>query len=163
MSDDEIVKVIQATYNRLRAQLLLAGAAEGKARRGAVALQTLEQLRRELMNDRTWVVEVLTRLQESAPEYMDIDPCGRQTSVLNERQTMLLSMGEAMDGAPEKKHITRRDQDMHKGAVEGTKPSDSPHHGNPQGPGIDENGWPNDPIATARDRIGANVDQSEGG
>ena len=106
---------------------------------------------------------LVTALQESAPEYMDIDPCGRQTSVLNERQTMLLSMGEAMDGAPEKKHITRRDQDMHKGAVEGTKPSDSPHHGNPQGPGIDENGWPNDPIATARDRIGANVDQSEGG
>ena len=57
----------------------------------------------------------------------------------------------------------RSDQDLHKGAVEGDRPTDSPQHGNPHGEGIDSDGLPNDPIATAEDRIGARVDETEGG
>jgi hypothetical protein len=53
------------------------------------------------------------------------------------------------------------DQDAHKGAVEGDKPSDKPI-GNPAGSGIDKQGLPNNPIATAQDRVGANEDESQG-
>jgi hypothetical protein len=53
------------------------------------------------------------------------------------------------------------DADMHKGAVEGDRPSDE-QQGNPQGDGVDKNGIPNDPVATAQDRIGANEDESQG-
>jgi hypothetical protein len=56
----------------------------------------------------------------------------------------------------------RDDQDAHKGAIEGDRPSDE-QMGNPHGDGIDENGLPNDPIATAEDQIGANEDKTEGG
>jgi len=54
------------------------------------------------------------------------------------------------------------DQDVHKGAVEGDRPTDK-QMGNPHGDGVDENGLPDDPIATAEDRIGAEVDETEGG
>jgi hypothetical protein len=54
------------------------------------------------------------------------------------------------------------DPDVHKGAIEGDRPGDE-QIGNPHGPGIDENGLPNDPVATAEDEIGANEDGSEGG
>jgi len=47
------------------------------------------------------------------------------------------------------------------GAVEGETPSD-PQRGNPQGPGIDSQGTPNSPIKTEEDRIGANLDETEG-
>jgi hypothetical protein len=56
---------------------------------------------------------------------------------------------------------TSRDQDVKKGAVEGTKPSD-PNPGNPNAPGIDENGNPADPVAISEDVIGANEDGTEG-
>ena len=56
---------------------------------------------------------------------------------------------------------TARDQDVGKGAVEGNKPTD-PHPGNPNAPGIDENGQPADPIAISEDVIGANEDGTEG-
>ena len=56
---------------------------------------------------------------------------------------------------------TTRDQDVKKGAVEGTKPTD-PHPGNANAPGIDENGQPADPIAISEDVIGANEDGTEG-
>jgi hypothetical protein len=55
------------------------------------------------------------------------------------------------------------DQDAHKGAIEGDRPTDAPQMGNPHGAGINEDGLPNDPIATAEDEIGANEDESEGG
>lgn len=55
------------------------------------------------------------------------------------------------------------DQDEHIGAVEGDRPTDTPNQGNPQGTGIDAQGCPDDPVATAQDRIGANLDESEGG
>jgi len=53
--------------------------------------------------------------------------------------------------------------EKHLGAVEGDRPTDQPNQGNPNAPGIDENGLPNDPIAVCEDAIGANVDESEGG
>ena len=55
------------------------------------------------------------------------------------------------------------DAEDHLGAVEGDRPTDHPNQGNPNAPGIDETGMPNDPIATCEDAIGANVDGSEGG
>jgi hypothetical protein len=47
------------------------------------------------------------------------------------------------------------------GAVEGESPTD-PQRGNPQGPGVDSQGQPNDPVRTGQDRIGANLDETEG-
>ena len=55
------------------------------------------------------------------------------------------------------------DEDEHIGAVEGDRPSDQPNQGNPNGPGINSEGLPNDPVGTAQDRIGANLDETEGG
>ncbi len=49
------------------------------------------------------------------------------------------------------------DQDIHKGA---TETPDSP--GNLNAPALDENGWPNDPVAIAEDVLGANEDHTEG-
>jgi hypothetical protein len=49
------------------------------------------------------------------------------------------------------------DQDIHKGATESL---DSP--GNQNAPALDENGWPNDPVAIAQDVIGANEDETQG-
>jgi hypothetical protein len=53
------------------------------------------------------------------------------------------------------------DPDLHKGAVEGDRPQD-PQQGNPNGPGVNDQGLPNDPIASAEDKIGANEDESQG-
>ena len=49
------------------------------------------------------------------------------------------------------------------GAVEGDRPTDKPNQGNPNGPGVDSEGRPNNPVGTAEDRLGANLDESEGG
>ena len=53
------------------------------------------------------------------------------------------------------------DPDDGLGAVEGETPSD-PQRGNPQGTGIDDQGKPNAPVKTGQDRIGANLDETEG-
>ena len=53
------------------------------------------------------------------------------------------------------------DPDRHKGAIEGDRPGDE-QQGNPNGEGVDNNGLPNDPIAIAEDREGANEDESQG-
>jgi hypothetical protein len=53
------------------------------------------------------------------------------------------------------------DQDIHKGAIEGDTAGDK-QQGNPHGDGIDDQGMPDDPVATAEDEIGANVDESQG-
>lgn len=53
------------------------------------------------------------------------------------------------------------DQDLHKGAIEGNRPTDE-QQGNPHGQGLDANGLPNDPTATAEDVVGANADQTQG-
>ena len=63
----------------------------------------------------------------------------------------------------QKQPATDHHEDEHLGAVEGDKPSDAPNQGNPSGTGVDAEGMPNDPIGTAQDRIGANLDESEGG
>ncbi len=54
-----------------------------------------------------------------------------------------------------------RHEDDGLGAVEGETPSD-PQRGNPQGPGVDDEGQPNAPVKTGQDRIGANLDETEG-
>ena len=53
------------------------------------------------------------------------------------------------------------DQDKHKGAIEGDTPCDE-QIGNPHGDGVNEEGLPDDPVATAEDAIGANEDKSQG-
>jgi hypothetical protein len=53
------------------------------------------------------------------------------------------------------------DPDVHKGAIEGDRPTDE-QLGNPHGDGLNEEGLPDDPIAIAEDRIGANEDGSQG-
>ena len=55
------------------------------------------------------------------------------------------------------------EDDDHIGAVEGDRPTDKPNQGNPNAPGVDDQGNPNNPIGTAEDRIGANQDEAEGG
>jgi hypothetical protein len=54
-----------------------------------------------------------------------------------------------------------QDPDGAIGAVEGEKPGD-PQRGNPNAPGVDDQGRPNDPVRTGQDRIGANLDETEG-
>ena len=53
------------------------------------------------------------------------------------------------------------DPDAHKGAIEGDRPTDE-QQGNPHGDGVDDNGLPNDPVATAEDKLGAEEDYSQG-
>jgi hypothetical protein len=54
------------------------------------------------------------------------------------------------------------DTDEHLGAVEGDRPTDRPQQGNPHGDGVDEEGLPDDPVATCEDAIGANADKTQG-
>jgi hypothetical protein len=51
------------------------------------------------------------------------------------------------------------DPALHQGAVEGDGPSEG--FGNRNAPALDAEGLPNDAIAIAEDRIGANVDDPE--
>ena len=53
------------------------------------------------------------------------------------------------------------DPAVHKGAIEGDRPGDEQNVDN-RGKGVDKDGIPNDPIATAQDREGANADESQG-
>jgi hypothetical protein len=55
------------------------------------------------------------------------------------------------------------DPDLHKGVIEGDRPTDDPQMGNPNGDGLNEDGLPDDPIAIAEDVLGANEDETEGG
>ena len=52
--------------------------------------------------------------------------------------------------------------DEHEGAVEGDKPSDRPNQGNPNAPGLDDQGMPKDCDKIAQDVIGANADETQG-
>jgi len=56
--------------------------------------------------------------------------------------------------------VANRDPDESKGAVEGDRPGER-SYGNRNAPGINRKGLPSKPKATAEDRIGANVDDSE--
>jgi hypothetical protein len=62
---------------------------------------------------------------------------------------------------PAPTHTPPIDPDAHRGAIEGDRPEDE-QMGNPHGSGVDANGLPDDPTATAEDAIGANVDKSRG-
>ena len=53
------------------------------------------------------------------------------------------------------------DPDIHKGAIEGDRPTDE-QYGNPNGDGVDDQGMPDDPVATAEDAVGANEDETQG-
>jgi len=64
---------------------------------------------------------------------------------------MVMTMAEKMENDP----------DVHKGAIEGDRPDDE-QIGNPNAPGVDDEGLPDDPIAQAEDEIGANEDESQG-
>jgi hypothetical protein len=55
----------------------------------------------------------------------------------------------------------QNDPDVHKGAIEGDKPGDE-QIGNPHGDGINDDGLPDDPVATAEDAEGANADKTQG-
>jgi hypothetical protein len=48
------------------------------------------------------------------------------------------------------------------GAVEGDRPVDSPQQGNPDAPGLNDEGLPVDKTKICEDVIGANVDQTQG-
>lgn len=56
--------------------------------------------------------------------------------------------------------VASRDPDESKGAIEGGRPGEK-SYGNRNAPGINRKGLPSKPKATAEDRIGANVDDSE--
>jgi hypothetical protein len=55
----------------------------------------------------------------------------------------------------------QNDADVHKGAVEGDRPDDF-QSGNPHGDGVNDDGLPDDPVATAEDKLGANEDKTQG-
>ena len=50
----------------------------------------------------------------------------------------------------------------HEGAVEGDKPTDSPQQGNDNAPALDSEGLPDDCDKVDQDRIGANLDETQG-
>jgi hypothetical protein len=53
------------------------------------------------------------------------------------------------------------DPDIHKGAIEGDRPSDE-QNVDDRGTGVDKKGLPNNPKATTEDREGANQDKTQG-
>lgn len=62
---------------------------------------------------------------------------------------------------PDISNKQKNDPAAHKGALEGDRPTDE-QQGNPHGDGVNDEGLPDDPIATAEDEIGANEDESQG-
>ena len=60
-----------------------------------------------------------------------------------------------------KSHGAEHDPDIHKGAIEGDRPTDE-QYGNPNGDGVDDQGMPDDPVATTEDAVGANEDETQG-
>jgi hypothetical protein len=56
----------------------------------------------------------------------------------------------------------KEDQDVHKGAIEGDRPTDV-QFGNANAPALDDEGLPSDDVKIAEDALGANEDETEGG
>ena len=52
--------------------------------------------------------------------------------------------------------------DEHEGAVEGDKPTDQPQQGNENASALDDQGLPEDCDKIDQDRIGANMDKTQG-
>lgn len=55
----------------------------------------------------------------------------------------------------------RNDPNLHKGALDGDRPSDE-QNSNPNAPALDDRGNPDDELAIAEDVIGANEDHTQG-
>jgi len=81
-------------------------------------------------------------------------------AILSQRSARLKGSGEGAHMTPMAKK-QQDDQDVHKGAVEGDRPGDE-QIGNPNGTGVNDEGMPDDPVATAEDVVGANEDESQG-
>lgn len=62
---------------------------------------------------------------------------------------------------PKKPHDQHDSHDDSLGAVEGERPSD-PQRGNTNAPALDKDGKPSDAQKIAEDRIGANLDNTQG-
>jgi hypothetical protein len=56
----------------------------------------------------------------------------------------------------------REEADQHEGAVESDRPTDRPQQGHANAPALDDQGMPNDKDRIAQDRIGANMDETQG-
>ena len=56
---------------------------------------------------------------------------------------------------------TRMRPDTHEGAVEGDRPTD-PQQGNPNAPGVNDEGLPDDCDKVDEDRLGATLDETQG-
>lgn len=56
----------------------------------------------------------------------------------------------------------QEEPDQHEGAVEGDRPTDCPQQGNTNAPALDDQGMPADKDKIAQDRIGANLDETQG-
>ena len=54
------------------------------------------------------------------------------------------------------------DPEIHKGAIESDRPSQDTNVENKGKGGVDKEGMPNDPVAQAQDKEGANADNSQG-
>ena len=54
-------------------------------------------------------------------------------------------------------------EDEHLGAVEGDKPSNQPNQGNPNGPGVDKDGLPDNPVGTSAGRNRGEPGRNRGG
>jgi hypothetical protein len=61
-----------------------------------------------------------------------------------------------------KPNVRHQESEDHIGAVEGDRPTDVPNQGNPNAPGVDKEGLPNDPVATSEDALGATLDETGG-
>ncbi|HTM25572.1 MAG TPA: hypothetical protein VL225_10300 [Vicinamibacterales bacterium] len=66
------------------------------------------------------------------------------------------SRGENMKGQQ------RQGPDRHEGAVEGDRPTDDPQFGNANAPALDSQGLPDDCDKVDEDRLGANLDDTQG-
>lgn len=59
-------------------------------------------------------------------------------------------------------HPGHADQDWHKGAVEDDRPTAPSPKQDPDAPGLNDQGLPDDPVAIGQDRVGANADETQG-
>ena len=66
-----------------------------------------------------------------------------------------------MNTTPKSPTIETDDPAFHKGAIEGDRPDDEQNF-NHQGAGIGPDGLPDNPKASAEDKVGANVDETQG-
>jgi hypothetical protein len=71
-------------------------------------------------------------------------------------------MTRGAETSPMQNPPAHHETDEHIGAIEGDRPEDEPQQGNPNAPGLDDQGMPEDMTKICEDVIGANVDESTG-